>query len=59
LQYDGENLVSANSDLKNPNELEALIHKSPEVLVSDIFAKEQRILEILGQIKTAPQREEA
>ncbi|MFN5515998.1 MAG: N-6 DNA methylase [Cyanobacteriota bacterium] len=59
LQYDGENLVSANLDLKNPNGLEALIHKSPEELVSDIFAKEQRILEILGQIKTALQQEEA
>lgn len=59
LQYDRENLVSANLDLKNPNGLEALIHKSPEELVSDIFAKEQRILEILGQIKTALQREEA
>jgi type I restriction enzyme M protein len=59
LQYEGEDLVSANLDLKNPNGLEALIHKSPEELVTDIWAKEQRILEILGQIKTALHREEA
>lgn len=59
LQYNGDSLVSANLDLKNPNGLETLVHKPPEELVADIFVKEQRILEILGQIKTVLHREEA
>lgn len=51
LKYDGDTLLSANLDVKNPNGLEDLLHKSPEVLVADIWAKEQQILEILGRIK--------
>ena len=40
-----------NLDQKNPNGEEAFEHRPPEELVADIWSKEQRILEILGEIK--------
>ncbi len=52
LKYDGDNLLSANLDIKNPNGVEDFAHKSPEELVADIWQKEQRILDILGEIKS-------
>jgi type I restriction enzyme M protein len=41
-----------NLDKKNPNAQDDFEHLPPEQLVADIWAKEQRILEILGEIKT-------
>ena len=53
LKYDDEGLlVSCNLDLKNPNSAEALEHRPPEELVSEIIEKEQRILEIMQEIRT-------
>jgi len=53
LKYDEEGrLVSCNLDLKNPNSAEALEHRPPEELVSEIIEKEQRILEIMQEIQT-------
>ncbi|MEO1298054.1 MAG: N-6 DNA methylase, partial [Cyanobacteria bacterium J06636_16] len=40
-----------NLDQKNPNGQEAFEYKPPEELVTDIWEKEQRILDILGEIK--------
>ncbi|MEM6254669.1 MAG: N-6 DNA methylase [Cyanobacteria bacterium P01_D01_bin.156] len=40
-----------NLDQKNPNGEEAFEHRPPEELVEGILQKEQRILEILGEIK--------
>jgi type I restriction enzyme M protein len=40
-----------NLDKKNPNAQDDFQHLPPEQLVADIWAKEQRILEILGEIK--------
>jgi type I restriction enzyme M protein len=40
-------------DKKNPNAQDDFEHLPPEQLVADIWAKEQRILEILGEIKNA------
>ncbi|MGF1576583.1 MAG: N-6 DNA methylase [Cyanophyceae cyanobacterium] len=57
LKYDGETLVSVNLDIKNPNGKEELFHKPPEELLASIWQKEQRILEILGDIKDALKRE--
>lgn len=52
LRYDGSgSLVSANLDLKNPHSAEALEHLPPEQLVDDIIAKEQRIIEVVEEIK--------
>jgi type I restriction enzyme M protein len=54
LKYDeGGQLLSVNLDLKNPNGPEDLEHLPPEKLVEDILAKEQRIGEILEEIKAA------
>jgi type I restriction enzyme M protein len=50
LDADG-NLVSVNLDMKNPSAEEALEHLPPEQLVEGILAKEQRIIEIMGEIK--------
>lgn len=41
-----------NLDKKNPNTQNDFEHLPPEQLVADIWAKEQRILEILSEIKT-------
>ena len=40
-----------NLDLKNPNQAEALEHLPPEKLVDSIIKKEERILEIMREIK--------
>ena len=53
LKYgDHGTLVSANLDIKNPNGKQDLEHLPPEQLLEDILAKEQRILEILKEVKT-------
>ena len=52
LEYGGDGgLISANLDTKNPNSAEGLEHLPPEQLVDDILCKEQRIVEILSEIK--------
>jgi type I restriction enzyme M protein len=57
LKYDGEaNLVSVNLDIKNPNTAEALEHMPPEQLVDDILRKEQRIMEIMREVKELLER---
>lgn len=48
-QNDG--VVSVNLDIKNPNGQADFEHLPPEQLVADIWKKEERILEILGEIK--------
>jgi type I restriction enzyme M protein len=54
LKYDGEgNLVSANLDIKNPSAKEDLEHLPPEELAESILKKEQRIAELMGEIKHA------
>ena len=40
-----------NLDLKNPHAAEDLVHLPPEQLADDILKKEQRIIEIMGEIK--------
>jgi type I restriction enzyme M protein len=40
-----------NLDIKNPSSQEALAHRPPEELVESILVKEQRIAEIMAQIK--------
>lgn len=42
-----------NLDKKNPNAQDDFEHLPPEQLIADIWAKEQRILEILREIKNA------
>lgn len=52
LEYDEDgNLVSVNLDVKNPNSQEALEHLPPEKLAADILKKEQRIIEIMEEVK--------
>jgi type I restriction enzyme M protein len=52
LKYNGSGqLVSANLDLKNPNAAEDLEHLPPEKLVEDILSKEQRIIELMGEVR--------
>jgi type I restriction enzyme M protein len=52
LKYgDDGQLASVNLDIKNPNSAEALEHLPPEKLVEDILEKEQRIVEIMDEIK--------
>jgi type I restriction enzyme M protein len=42
-----------NLDIKNPNVKEDFEHLPPEQLVEEIMKKEQRIVEIMGEIKQA------
>lgn len=42
-----------NLDIKNPNGKEDFEHLPPEQLVEDIVKKEQRILEIMAEIRQA------
>jgi len=42
-------------DLKNPNGAEALEHRPPEELADDILRKEQQIIKIIEEIRTAVQ----
>jgi type I restriction enzyme M protein len=52
LKYDADGrLLSVNLDLKNPNGKADFEHLPPAQLVEDIIAKEQKILEILAEIK--------
>jgi type I restriction enzyme M protein len=52
LKYDGEgNLVSVNLDTKNPRAKEGFEHIPPEKLVEDMLSKEQRIGDLLMDIK--------
>jgi type I restriction enzyme M protein len=54
LKYDGEGrLLSANLDLKNPRAKQDFEYLPPEQLIESIVSKENRILEILNQIKLA------
>ncbi len=50
LDADG-NLLSANLDVKNPNRKQDLEHLPPGQLVDDILKKEQRIAELMAEIK--------
>ena len=52
LKYDGEgNLISVNLDIKNPRAKEDFEHMPPEKLVEDMLSKEQRIGDLLMDIK--------
>jgi type I restriction enzyme M protein len=52
LRYDAAGILSSvNLDIKNPNSQQDFEHLPPEQLVADIWTKEQRILEILSEIK--------
>ncbi len=52
LKYDENgSLVSANLDIKNPRGKQDFEHLPPEQLVDDILKKEQRIAEIMVEIK--------
>lgn len=52
LKYDAVgSLLSVNLDIKNPNTADDFEHMPPEQLVTDIMAKEQRILSILAEIQ--------
>ena len=54
LKYDEQGaLVSVNLDIKNPNAKEDLEHLPPEQLADDILKKEQRIAELMAEIKQA------
>ncbi|MDI7260372.1 MAG: class I SAM-dependent DNA methyltransferase [Thermodesulfobacteriota bacterium] len=58
LKYDEvRNLISANLDIKNPNNKQDFEHMPPGQLVEDILKKEQRIIEIMGEIKRVLARE--
>jgi type I restriction enzyme M protein len=45
------NLLSANLDLKNPNRKQDLEHLPPDQLVESILAKEQRIAELIAEVR--------
>ena len=52
LKYDaGGNLLSANLDIKNPSAKQELEHLPPAQLVESIWQKEQRIAEIMGELR--------
>ncbi len=52
LKYNTEgNLLSVNLDIKNPSSAETLEHLPPEQLAEDIIKREQRILELMEEIK--------
>jgi type I restriction enzyme M protein len=54
LKHDEKgNLVSVNLDIKNPSSKADFEHMPPEKLADDILSKEQRILEIIAEIKSA------
>jgi type I restriction enzyme M protein len=44
-------MVSVNLDVNNPNNAAGLEHRSPEDLVESILQKEQRIAELMGEIR--------
>ena len=52
LEYDENGiLISCNLDIKNPKSIESLEHIPPEELIVDIIEKEQKIIEIMKEIK--------
>jgi type I restriction enzyme M protein len=52
LEYNPDGaLKSVNLDRKNPNAATDFEHLPPEQLADDIFKKEQRIAEIMAEIK--------
>ncbi len=52
VKYDEQsNLVSVNLDIKNPNTKQDLEHLPPDQLADSILKKEQRIAELMGEIK--------
>ena len=52
LKYDESgNLISVNLDIKNPNSKQDFEHLPPEKLVEDILKKEQKIIEIIKEVK--------
>lgn len=52
MKYDADGkLLSVNLDIKNPTTKQDFDHLPPEQLVEDIVKKEQRILEIMDEIK--------
>lgn len=52
LKYDGQgSLLSVNLDIKNPRAKVDLEHMPPEKLVDDVLAKEQKIIQMVGEIK--------
>jgi len=54
LKYDDNgNLFSVNLDIKNPASKQDFEHLPPEQLADDILRKEQRIMEIMAEIKQA------
>src|SRR3989338_7861021 len=54
LKYDDSgNLISVNLDIKNPASKQDFEHLPPEQLADDILKKEQRIMEIMAEIKQA------
>jgi len=54
LKYDEQGgLVSVNLDIKNPRAKEDVTQLPPEQLVESILQKEQRIAEIMSEIKQA------
>jgi type I restriction enzyme M protein len=54
LKYDNQGtLISVNLDVKNPSAKEDYEHVPPEQLVADIVSKENRILEIVNEIRNA------
>ncbi len=53
IKYDEQgNLISVNLDIKNPTSQEALEHLPSDQLAADILEKEQRIIEIMEEIKS-------
>lgn len=52
LQYDVEGkLLSVNLDIKNPHGVEALEHREPKALLADIARKEQRVMELIAEMR--------
>jgi len=45
-------VIDCNLDVKNPHAEEAEDHRTPGEIVDAIIAREQRVLEIMGEIKT-------
>ena len=59
LKYDEEGkIASADLDIKNPNDAEALGHLPPMEIVDSIIRKEQRILELMSEIQAESLRGE-
>jgi len=57
LKYDESGkLISANLDIKNPNSKQELEHLPPAQLAEDILKKEQRIAEIMAEVRQLLER---